>query len=195
MGNCRFNPVWAKEFPWLKSVAGDNSRGRCNICDRVISVKRGAADIRKHAQYPGHVKKAELQNQEPAGAPIPVQKQSSIMDAMKKSQELQTKQRMAKDSALKFEYSLSVAVANHNIPGNFVDCVVNLLQKTITDSPTVREIAMHSTKCHYNLVEAIAPDMKRKVIDCMTRWPFSLNYDKSTVNKKSQLDINVSFRK
>ena len=51
-----------------------------------------------------------------------VKKQTSIEDALQKNKVFATKQREHKDAALKFEYSLSLRAANHNISGAFIVC-------------------------------------------------------------------------
>ena len=107
---------------------------------------------------------------------------------------MRNNQQESKDGALKFEYGLSLAAANHNISGGFVECLVDLVKKNITDSQIVKEIKMSRFKSSYILKESIAPNLEAKVIECMKRWPYSLNYDESVIGKKSQCALNASFR-
>ena len=93
-------------------------------------------------------------------------KQTSIAEVLQQLQNLQNKQRVAKDAALGFEYGLSLRAANHNISGNFVECVIDLVTTSIKDSPTVKEIKMHHLKSSYILHEAIAPNLRSKVMEC-----------------------------
>ena len=193
MGKCKFSKEWVHKFPWLCPVDGDQYRGWCNLCKSSISVKKGSGDVQKHGTSISHLKRVEAEtNPEPiAGV---VKKQTSIKDALQKNKVFATKQREHKDAALKFEYSLSLRAANHNISGPFIECVVDLVKETITDSAIVKEIKMHRDKSFYLLSEAIAPNIREKVVNCMKKYPYSLNYDESVVNKKSQLALNASFR-
>ena len=63
--------------------------------------------------------------------------------------------------------------------------MIDLVTKSIKVSATVKEIKMHNVKSSYILHEAIAPNLRSRVIECMKRYPFSLNYDESVVCKKS----------
>lgn len=191
--SCSFNQDWVKEFLWLEPVEGDRSRGRCRPCQSTISVKKGRFDVNKHGKNTTH-----LRNQAAETAPNPftgqTSKQSTIAEALKKSQNMRNKQQESKDGALKFEFGLSLAAANHNIAGGFVDCVISLVKKNITDSQMVKEIKMSRDKSSYILENSIAPNLEAKVLGCMKRWPYSLNYDESVVGKKSQCALNASFR-
>ena len=142
---CKFNADWIQEFSWLGPVNGDKHRGWCSKCMSSLSVKKGRSDLRKHGLTPLHIK-----NEKSVTAPNPItggsSKQGSIVEVLQKAHSLQTKQREAKDVALRFKYGLTVAIANHNLPKSFMDCMTMLLKKTITDSEAVKQIQMKRTK-------------------------------------------------
>ena len=197
MGVCKFNNDWVKEFPWIEPVKGDKHQAWCRHCKKSISVRKGRFDVSKHGNNSLHINNQEKSEEEPKTVlqqSISNSHQQSISESLQKSQLLREKQNKAKVAALKFEYSLAIAVSNHNIPESFVDCVTSLMSKTITDSQTVKEIKIKRTKVSYLVEESIAPNLKEKVHQCMRQWPFSLNYDESVVSKKSQCALNVSFR-
>ena len=91
------------------------------LCNSGISVKKGASDVQKHGTSISHMKRVEAQTNPQPSTGV-VKKQTSIQDALQKNKVLSTKQRQHKDAALKFEYSLSLRAANHNISGNFIVC-------------------------------------------------------------------------
>ena len=95
-------------------------------------------------------------------------------------------------------YSLNIACHSGLLITIFrvhlIECVVDLVKETITDSSKVKEIKMHKDKRFYLLSEAIGPNIKENVVTCMKKYPYSLNYNESVVNKKSQLALNASFR-
>ena len=192
MGKCSFKAVWMQEFPWIDSVKGDQYKGWCRYCVKSISVKKGRADIVKHGANMLHLNNSKKEESEARGPSN--KQQSSIFEAVEKAKAVQNKQNKAKDSALRFEYGLAVAITNHNIADSFSECVTSLIAKTITDSAIVKEISIKRTKLSYTVDEAIAPNLNEKVLECMRKWPFSLNYDESQVAKKSQCALNVSFR-
>ena len=119
MGNCKFNKDWVAKFPWLCPVDSDIFRGWCILCNRSISVKKGATDVQKHATSAIHLKKGETQTNPQAGV---ANKPNAIEVALQRNQALSSHQRKTKDAALNFEYSLTVRAANHNISGKFLEC-------------------------------------------------------------------------
>ena len=163
MGKCKYNPEWEKEFLWIKSVDNDRNCGWCKPCQISISVLKGRGDILKHGSSKSHLKKEQSDK-----APNPItnkltSKQLSIGDSLIKQKEIQSKQRESKDAALKFKFGLTVRAANHNISGSFVDCVVDLVTKTIKDSPTVKEIKMHHDKCSMFYMRLLLQPSGRKL--------------------------------
>ena len=97
----------------------DVFRGWCILCHSSISVKKGAADVQKHGTSISHLKKAETQTNPQAGV---ANKPNAIQAALHRNQVLSTQQCKYKDAALKFEYSLTLRAANHNISGKFLVC-------------------------------------------------------------------------
>jgi hypothetical protein len=192
--SCSFNPDWLNEFSWLELIKDDKSWGRCRPCHSTISVKKGRFDVNKHGKNPTHIRN-EAAETEPNPFTGTNTKQSTIAEALQKSQSMRNKQQESKDGALKFEYGVFLAAANHNISGGFVECVVSLVKKNVTDSQIVKEIKMSRDKSIYILEESIAPNLEAKVIGFMISWPYSLNYDESVVGKKSVcFECNLSKR-
>ena len=128
MGNCKFNKDWVAKFPWLWPVDSDVTRGWCILCKKSISIRKGACDVHKHGTSMLHVNKSETQTNSEAGPAVLANRPNAIAAAMQRNQALSQYQRKTKDAALKFEFSLTVRAANHNISGKFLECVVDLVK-------------------------------------------------------------------
>ena len=191
MGGCKYNPVWNREFPWAKPVEGHSSQYYCVLCLKASSCEKGRSELVRHDKGEKHKKRVQDNTSASSGSYLAP---STIVNALKKSEELASNQRKSKDDAHKAEVMLSNLIATHNLPLHFYDCFAELLPKIITDSNIVKNMQLHGTKARYTLVHGIAPFVKEKVIKQMVKWPFSLNFDESCKNKTSQLDIVVSFR-
>jgi hypothetical protein len=190
MGKCSFNQEWMKLRPWLLAVKGDRHRAVCSGCNANFDISRGENDVKTHEAGKKHSKRIEEIN----SAGFPVEKKSSIKEAFKKSHEQIKKQKDTKDGVIKAEVLLVIAITNHNIPVSFSDCFAQLAPKMFPDSDIAKNMHLHRMKANYCLEFGIAPHHKEKVLDCLRKSPFSLNYDGSVVNKKDMLNINVSFR-
>ena len=63
----------------------------------------------------------------------------------------------------------------------------------LPDSEIGKKMALHRTKAGYLVNYGIGEFHNTEVMDRM-KLPYSINYDGSTVGKKEQLNINVSYR-
>ena len=72
-------------------------------------------------------------------------------------------------------------MTNHNAPD-------------FLDSEIAKHMTLGRTKASKTLINTLAPHLHEEVVTAMQSWPYSISFDESTINKTSQLGINVSCR-
>ena len=176
MGGCKWNPAWAKTFPWAKPVEGKPGRVFCSLCASNFSCDKGKSVLTYHDKQPKHSNLALNAAQEQA-QPGAVLKQQSIEAGLRTSEAAAVKQRKIKDQARVAEAKLATLIATHDMPLKLMDCLAELLPKIITDSEIVKEMSLHQNKARYVLRFSVAKTVKEKILKQMREWPFSLNFD------------------
>ena len=186
---CTYQITWEKDRPFLKPVPSDRNSAFCKFCNKTFSIKEGLAAVRKHESGKGHLEKGEKDVN--ANTKI---SQVLIEQSFKQAEVNAVNARKVKDKALEAEAILVASLANHGIAESFFDCLNILLPKIFPDSAIIKEMNLGRTKAGYLLTSGVAPHMKDIIHEGMRKFPFSLNFDESTVCKSQQLNINVSFR-
>jgi hypothetical protein len=192
MGGCKWNPLWAAEFPWAKPCPSDPTKIGCTVCQVQFSCDKGRGDVKRHGLGVKHVtKEKNLAADKLKGV---LTKNDSIQDSFKKHEKAAKEQRKSKDQALRAEAALCSLIATHNLPLAMMDCLAVLLPKIITDSEIVKQMNLHRTKAVYTLEFGVAKHERDKILKQLALWPFSLNFDESVKGKASQLELVVIFR-
>ena len=189
-GGCKWKEQWKTDFPWSGPVAGKPHRVLCRACESEFSCEKGAYEMKRHQSNPKHTNNESNKAKE-ADKGI---RSISIAESLKKAETKNAELRKTKDAALIAEAKLSNLMATHNVPSSVIDCLAELLPTIITDSKIVKQMNLHHSKASYTLIYGTAPDIKKKLVTQLKRWPFSLNYDESVKGKSSQLELNVSYR-
>ena len=187
---CSYQKSWEEGRPYLRAVAHDRFAGFCKFCDKSFSVKEGLTAVKKHEQGKKHQEKKTSKD---VNQNVRLD-QISVEESLRNCEKTAVEQRKVKDKALENEAMLVSCIANHGIPDTFVDCLSNLLPVMFPDSKYVKEMNLGRTKANYLLTKGISPHLKEMLFSLMRKFPFSLNFDESTVNKSQQLNINVSYR-
>ena len=109
MGGCKWNPVWAKTFPWAKPVEGKPGRVFCSLSASNFSCDKGKSVLTYHDKQSKHSNLALNAAHEQPGA---VLKQQSIEAGLRTSEAMAVKQRRIKDQARVAEAKLTTLIAH-----------------------------------------------------------------------------------
>ena len=89
---------------------------------------------------------------------------------------------------------------SHGLPSSFFTCFAELAPQLFPDSEIARlwgisrgKHGLRATKADYFGTEGIAPFLHEELVELLRKNYFSLNLDESSVNSKTQLDLNVSL--
>jgi len=108
-------------------------------------------------------------------------------------EELQQTQLASKEKALRAQVVYTAEMMYHGASGNFIDCQAAVFPQLFDDSKLTKNWNIRRTKASYFATHGLYPYFHAKTVQAMKNRPFSLNFDESTVNGDSQLDINVSY--
>lgn len=152
------------------------NRFRCNICNRNIKCDHmGRSDVLKHCSTQSHQEHAKsMKSQSRLSFPS-----TSLSDDMKR---------------LEAEVKMTVLTASLNIPLAFHDHLSPLIRRIFPDSGTATKYHCASTKATCILNQAVAPQLKKKLIDSMQINPFSIAVDGSNdvgLNKMNPLTVRI----
>ena len=195
MGKCRFQSDWQNDYKWLQKHKSDEHKAFCSICVKELIVKEGKTAVKKHGQSKIHIENEEKNLN--SSTSVNTQKvNSSIENSFKIATEKSSKKEQIKIQALKAEALLVNSVSNHCQSETLYDCFTNLFPVMFPDSEVAKQMSIHRTKGGYILEHGIAPHYREKIVEQMRKYPFSINYDESTikVHKTQQVNINVSIR-
>ena len=151
-------------------------RFRCNICSRNIKCDHmGKSDVLKHCSTQSHQDQARsLQSQSRLNFPT-----ISISTDKKR---------------LEAEVRIAVLASSFNIPLAFHDQLSPLLRSIFPDSEIATKYHSASTKATCILNHAVAPKLKKGLIDSMKVNPFSVSVDGSNdigLTKMNPLTVRI----
>ena len=190
MGKCKFSPVWSMQHSWAIASKKSVSGYYCSICCEDYSCANGHAELVKHEKTQKHIFRAK--SVQPSSGSTR-NKQTPILAAFEKAGEVAQDERKVADQARRAEVAISSLVATHDLSLPTLDCLAELLPKIFPDSKIIKKMSLHRTKATYTLLY-YADNLRKKIVDQLIKWPFSVNFDESVKGKSSQLDIVVSFR-
>ena len=122
----------------------------------------------------------------------------SIQSAIKNQNDQAVEERNRTFQLLKSQVIWSNSIHNHGILSQFFYCSSQLFPQMFPDSKLALEWGsknkgMRQSKGDYFATHGIGPFLKEELNQSLRKCFFSLNFDESSVNKTSQLDINVSY--
>ena len=192
---------------WLESNPNVKGEARCKLCrtalgeKKVIKVAEGYSAITKHASGSKHKSNlAKVQTDPEHNLFEAVPQQIGLEEAFNNARNKNHEDEERKAKLLKAQIKFAAMVAHHNIPSSFNSCFSDCVSELFPDSEVAklwhsREFGMRETKGDYFISHGVAKFQYEELVNIMKTNFFSLNFDESSMNKKTELDINVSFVK
>ena len=192
---------------WCGGGSKENpQRARCIVCPPTVaeplgitfSIAEGFTGLKAHTRGTRH---REHMEKKEAGEELDEPRQISMLAALDNQKHLTEKSRKEGEQLLKSQILFSNFVHSHGLPSVTFTCFAELAPKLFPDSKIARQWGGHGrdgmrmTKGNYFLTEGIAPFLKSELIEILRNSFFSVNVDESSVNKKTELDVHVSFWK
>ena len=188
---------------WCTSDPSDNSKAKCLSCPAglqpfglTFSVREGFSALTKHAKS---VKHAKYKDRRDGGEGIEEGfEQIDVETAFLNQAELGKRQKRENEQLTEGQILFSIFVHTHGLPSSCFTCFGNLASRIFPDSSIAKRWSgskdgMRQTKGDYFLTHGLYEYHHQKLVDKLKKTFFSINIDESAVNRKSQLDVNVSF--
>ena len=192
---------------WLVRSDQARNKAKCKICTtsegqfKTFSVAEGYTAVTKHFQAAKHQANLVKIQTDPNHNVFEVEPQQNIIEgafenARKKNQEEEDVKKTLLEAQIKF----AAMVAHHNIPSAFNTCFSNCVSELFSDSKVAKMWnssvhGMRETKGDYFVSHGIAKFQREELEEILSNNFFSLNFDESSINKRTELDLNVSFVK
>ena len=188
---------------WFTADQTNVQNAKCLACPpthkmpfgQTFSIAEGFSAIQKHASRKGHRSNMKKDRDVELGRA----EQISIMTAMKNQETLTEKSRKEEHQLLKSQIMFSNFVHAHGLPSEVFTCFSELVPHLFPDSPIAKRWGgisgegMRKTKGDYFLTHGVYPHLQNELVEHLRENFFSINIDESSVNNKTQLDVNVSF--
>ena len=208
----RFKPEWLQETfddikvsTWLIADPSDPRKGKCTVCPaptdspfygRSFSIAEGFSAIRSHSKSKIHQKAIEEPNNNQEAKQ---NEQMRIEQALKNQEELTRKDRNEQDAIIHGQIAFANMLHFHGAASQLFTCFAKLAPTFFPDSHIAKKWASGgkhgfcATKADYFLTHGLYPYQLQKLISTLKKNFFSLNFDETSINLESQLDINVSY--
>ena len=192
---------------WCTSDPQNVQNAKCLLCPptdkmpfgRTFNCGEGFTAIEKHYKTKTHLEAVAAQlGREASGELNP--RQLDIGKAIRNQEKITEKVNADKNQLLKSQILFTNLVHNHLLPSDFFTCFAKIAPKLFPDSNIAKlwsesSEGMRRTKGDYFLTHGLHPYIHNNLVEYLRSNKFSLNFDESSVNKTSQLDLNVSFIK
>ena len=157
---------------------------KCSHCKCEVSYKAGKSALTHHSESSKHTNNAPK--------PDDVAHQLTISESLSNLQKESKREDKLMDKVKEFEISLTRSLSNHNISMDFLDCIQEQLQKYCGDAKVVTRMKLHRRKGEVMLRHGIAKTYQDETVQLLCNCDgFSVGFNESEVNKKSQLEIMV----
>lgn len=185
---------------------GTSGQALCKICTKegvpkTFSVAEGYTAVTKHSKGDKHLANLARIQTDPNhnlfdAQPQQIGIEGAFENARKKTQESEDRKKVLLEAQIKF----AAMVAHHNIPSSFNSCFSDCVSQLFPDSDIAKlwnssEHGMRETKGDYFVSHGIAKFQREELEKILRENYFSVNFDESSINKRTELDINVSFIK
>ena len=166
------------------AVAKSPGVAECKLCPgTLLSFNKGKANLIQHSETKKH--RSAQTNTGNQGQP-------DIRDALREKGNDVEVERKARASD--FEIALVQSCARHDVPARVVECIIDVVKEHITDSEIMKEVKLCRTKVLYlaehGLGEYYEKETLKKLRDCDA---FSVAFDESEINKKSEMAMTVKI--
>ena len=196
-----FIPSWldkaidgCKVSVWLKPDPENKGKAVCTLCPapNSISVNEGWKAINQHSDTKKHQDNLKASQTNPEFRQVD-HSAPKITDGLKKMHDLSKQQNAKKEAVLVSQVHYTAAMMYHGAGRLAVDCQAELMPHLFPDSMVAKVYDIRRTKLGYFATHGLYPYFHDKLVKNLQDRPYSLNFDESTVNGESQLDINVSY--
>ena len=209
----KFVPAWLeKEIDgvpvktWLTADPQNPQKGKCLICPapanspfgRTFSISEGWMAITTHNKGLKHQERLAENHQEINHNEGPGQ--IYIEQAFQNQEELTKKHREEQEQVLEGQILFANFMHFHGVPSKMFTCFAEMAPRFFPDSPIAKmwqsgKMGMRASKGDYFGSYGIHPHLQEELVEILRSSPFSINFDESSVNKESNLDVNVSYWK
>jgi hypothetical protein len=188
---------------WCLADPTDAARGRCTVCPAPngnptgfcsFSIAEGTSAIQQHFKTKRHQEatKADANHNNEGG------RQISIETGMKNQVEINKKQNNEDNAVLKGQIMFSNMLHHHGVPSQLFTCFADSAPLFFPDSNIAKkwstgQTGFRQTKGDYFATHGIYPYQLRKLAAILQKTFFSINFDETSINGETQLDVNVSF--
>ena len=157
-----------------------------------FSVGEGFSALTKHAKS---VKHAKYKDRRDGGEGIEEGfEQIDVETAFLNQAELGKRQKRENEQLTEGQILFSIFVHTHGLPSSCFTCFGRIFpDSSIAKRWSGSKDGMRQTKGDYFLTHGLYEYHHQKLVDKLKKTFFSINIDESAVNRKSQLDVNVSF--
>ena len=200
---------------WLVSCPDDPGQGRCLVCPppkgdtrkgKRFSIREGRTAISHHNLGKRHQEllREKLRNHDDnhntksQNEGDNLLKQIEISEALQNQKELTAKVRKTEQQVLNGQILLVNILHVHGVPSRLANCIADCLPSMFPDSKVAKmwskgKTSMRATKADYFLTHGLYPFQKIELVKILQKSFFSANFDESSVNRTTQMDINISF--
>ena len=142
---------------------------KCKIClpAKILSFGKGKKDLTQHSETARHRKQFLSSNNNAS--------QPSIVDLVHSQKHDETKQK-ARD----LENAICMMLSRHGYQHTMVDCLIEILQKFITDSEIVKKVKLGRTKAGYVISHGLGEYYEKETVSLIkTSNSFAASIDES----------------
>ena len=173
---------------WAENVENKPNHYRCRVCGSSANTfKRGMTSFNQHAKTDDHKDNMKKTAK--------YKKQLSIAESMKRSAAEGHTESELKKSVLNFEIDLNRRLDRHNVPKDFMPCIVNCIKTHLSgdDGPKIVEkLSIGATKARYMAKHGIAKTYQSETVMKLKSCDgFSVGFDESEINKITELEVLV----
>ena len=161
----------------------------CKVClpSKVLSFEKGKKDLTQHSETAKH-RKNYLSFI--SGSGNNNLKQPSLPGLFSQQS---NNENDAKQKASDFENAICLMIGSHGYQHTFVDCLVKLLKKFVTDSEIIKHVKLGVNKAGYIIKHGLGDYFEEQTLNMMKEChSLGASIDESEVNKASQLEVMVT---
>ena len=179
---------------WLRPDSTDKSRAICSFCPspNSFSINEGWKAVKQHSTTAKHQENLRASQTNPEFRQVD-HTAPKIKEGLKKMHELNKNQNATKEGVLVSQVHYTAAMMYHNAGRLIIDCQADLMPHLFPDSKVAKVYDIRRTKLLYFATHGLYPYFHNKLVKNLQDRPYSINFDESTVNGESQLDINISY--